>query len=345
MKQSYSHTSLTLTYICSAIIIGFFYFLGGILSILEFIFTLIIYFLFWYMVVFLWKKIRKKEIPDLYNIGYRFIKNIGFFLVVLGTMVGSWSYYQNSISPAIMPAYTLSNGEKTVLFQTMSHIGSESFYQNVVSNLTQAKQDNFVYFFEGVRPGSPENTKRFNEIIGIEFDATLYENFSKLYGVTHQDNSIFLGLENDKDYNIDLSLDDIVELYDARVGETQKNYEVPVDISAEIITLLTQLSENELKVLRYINQSLLNFFIKNDSIQQVLSDNFTNGDIFAIILDERNDLLANSIIESEYDKIYTTYGLLHFKGVLELLQKSDPNWKIIEKKELYPISIPRNSNK
>ena len=87
----------------------------------------------------------------------------------------------------------------------------------------------------------------------------------------------------------------------------------------------------------------LNFFIKNDSIQQVLSDNFTNGDIFAIILDERNDLLTKSIIESEYDKIYTTYGLLHFKWVLELLQKDDPNWKIIEKKELYPISSPTSS--
>jgi hypothetical protein len=32
-----------------------------------------------------------------------------------------------------------------------------------------------------------------------------------------------------------------------------------------------------------------------------------------------------------------TYWLLHFKWILELLQKNDPNWKIIKTKYLYPI--------
>jgi hypothetical protein len=54
-------------------------------------------------------------------------------------------------------------------------------------------------------------------------------------------------------------------------------------------------------------------------------------------LGERNKVLANEIKDSEYDKIFVTYWLLHFKGVYEILKNEDSRWKIIEIKNLYPM--------
>ena len=235
-----------------------------------------------------------------------------------------------------MPEYTLSNGEKTVIFQAMSHIWSEQFYTDIQKNITQAKQDDFVYFYEWVRPGSVENTQLFNQALWVELDGELYKNLSQLYGVTNQDNAIFLWLVNDQDYNVDLSLDDIMERYNA-VSQPELSQVQPLDMNSEILEILNELSENQLSVLRYINQSLLNFMIKSEGIQEFMSDMFSNQELFAIILDDRNELLADAIIESEYSKIYTTYGLLHFKWVLKLLQQHDPKWNIISQQNLYPI--------
>jgi hypothetical protein len=48
-------------------------------------------------------------------------------------------------------------------------------------------------------------------------------------------------------------------------------------------------------------------------------------------------VLSEKIINSNDNKIYITYWLLHFKWVFDILQKNDKNWKIIEVSELYPI--------
>lgn len=38
-----------------------------------------------------------------------------------------------------MPLYTLSNGEKTVQFQTMSHIARKKFYNDIQIDILKAK--------------------------------------------------------------------------------------------------------------------------------------------------------------------------------------------------------------
>jgi hypothetical protein len=35
--------------------------------------------------------------------------------------------------------------------------------------------------------------------------------------------------------------------------------------------------------------------------------------------------------------MYVLYGLLHFKWVFDILQKSDPNWQIVSVKYYYPV--------
>jgi len=74
----------------------------------------------------------------------------------------------------------------------VSHIASPSFYLHIRETLKEAKEEDFVLFFEGVRPGSEDNMEAFNQALGINFSDTLYENFSRLYGVVAQDNMMFL---------------------------------------------------------------------------------------------------------------------------------------------------------
>ena len=270
-----------------------------------------------------------------------FLERVAIFLLVITWIIGWWSFLLNEVFPAPMPEYTLSNWEKTVVFQWMSHIGTQDFYNTVAENLKKHKQEWWVYFFEWVKPGSAENLEKFNNAIGIQFDDDLYENFSKLYWVTHQDNRMFLWLVNDLDFNVDLTMDEIVEEYDKKIAQKQDGEEfenkLPMDANEIILESLSQLNERELKILVYINQAILNFIIGSDSTQDFLTNNFANVDLFDVILWKRNEVLTKAIVESEYDNIYITYWLLHFDWVFELLKQNDEKWKIVSEKYLYPI--------
>lgn len=255
------------------------------------------------------------------------------FLILFGTFM----YYQNSISPAMMPKYILSNGKQTIVFQAMSHIASDDFYNNIRRDIRWHKQRWYVLYYEGVTPGTEENTNEFNKALGINFTPELYNNFSKLYWVVAQDNSDFLNLENNLDYNVDIDINQIMEIYRAKTADwedTQKTSFLQSkgtqDINALIINQLAELNDKQLTALRYINQSLLNFMIKQENLRNLIVEKALNKDLFSIILDERNKHIVHEIESRWDDKIFIIYGLMHFNWVLELLQGQDPDWKIID---------------
>jgi len=43
--------------------------------------------------------------------------------------------FSNNVAPATLPKITMSNGEKTVIFQSMMHIGSPDFYENIKKDM------------------------------------------------------------------------------------------------------------------------------------------------------------------------------------------------------------------
>jgi len=314
------------------------YYLNWFIWVLEFILSLCLYTIFFYYLNIIWSKIRKKEAISSYNFIKIFLYKITNILLILTLFIGWLSYISNEIYPAKMPEYTISNWDKEVKFQAMSHIWSENFYKEVQDNIKNYKKNWWVYFYEWVKPWTNENLQKFNQAIWIKFDKNLYKNFSKLYWLTFQDNSIFLWLVNNKDFNIDISLDQIMKLYKNKTNSIKTlSNTPPIEASKEIIKTLSQLNERELHILIYINQAILNFIIWSNNTQEFLNNNFTNKKLFEVILDERNKVVANEIINTQYKKIYMTYWLLHFKWILELLQKNDPNWKIIKTKYLYPI--------
>lgn len=316
------------------------FYLNSIIWVLSFLTSIWIYTIIFYSFHIIWRSLLKKEIIDSMTYIKNFIFRVSIFLIIIVSFFSITSYLLNEVYKAKMPEYTISNWEKIVKFQAMVHIWSQNFYDNIENNIREFKKNWWVLFFEWVKPGTEENMEKFNQAMWINFDEDLYKNFSKLYWVTFQDNNQFLWLENELDFNIDLSVDDIIKLYKEKNIENnkQKNYWVPIDANKEILDTLSNLNEKELKILVYLNQAILNMIIWSESTQWFLSDNFTNKELFEVILDERNKILVNEIQKSEYKKIYITYWLLHFKWVLKELQKLDPKWEIIEIKYLYPIN-------
>jgi len=108
--------------------------------------------------------------------------------------------------------------------------------------------------------------------MGVVFDKSLYANISKLYGLREQRNDEFLGIENTKDFNVDISIDDIVKLYETKAasGTISPNTEAPINIAPLVDETLKNISPKELQYIIYLNQSLMNFIMKNDTAQQAI---------------------------------------------------------------------------
>lgn len=300
-----------------------------------FLASVIFYWCIVYLIIGAWRKITQKWFTFFSQNNFieyfqDFLYRIASLIVVLSVLLGSFTYYQNEINPAKMPVYTLSNGEKTLIFQAMSHIWSQNFYASVKQNIANSKKDGYVYYFEWVKWWTKENEADFDKALWVQFDADLYDTMSKLYWLVAQDNREFLWLVNEKDKNIDIWIDEIMSHYNQIKQEKniERTYNTPLPASKMLTEELAKLSEKELRVLRYINQAMINMIMKSDGVQSTLMNNFANKELFDVILNKRNEVLAREIITSPDTKIITTYGLLHFTWVLKLLQAHDIKWQI-----------------
>lgn len=217
----------------------------------------------------------------------------------------------------------------------MSHIATQNFYKKVALMIEEKKKQGFVLFFEWVRPWMKENEEKFHDALWVKITPNTYKNLSLLYGLVPQDNTLFLGKVNDKDYNVDISMDDIIFLYEqmGRKENTSKNqgeYSV-IDIEKEIDIAINSLTEKQLKIVQYVNRGFMNFFLKNQFLQDILYESvLKEKDIFHVILHKRNEEVVKEIIRSQHDRIVLLYGMLHFEGIFEWLKNEDNTWKILQ---------------
>lgn len=255
-----------------------------------------------------------------------------------------------------MPTYTLTNGKKTIVFQTMAHIGWDNFYNQVKSDIEKYKKDNYSYFYEWVRlteksecidyvakkiKNTPEcqeeknkvqeNLKKFDKIIGINFSDDLYEKIANFIWIKAQDQSKFLNLVNNKDINTDLSISKIISLYEARYWTwVYSQTWTTISLEDDMFKELNKLNDREKWLVRYVYKWILNSTVNDLDLASTYNSQIWN--LMNIILNDRNKNLVNSIINSKEDKIYITYWLLHFEWVFNLLKEKDVNWVITDTK-------------
>lgn len=54
----------------------------------------------------------------------------------------------NDLAPASLPRITITNGEKIVIFQSMMHIASPGFYEDIRKDMEQLRDEDYVFFYE-----------------------------------------------------------------------------------------------------------------------------------------------------------------------------------------------------
>ena len=108
------------------------------MSLITFLFFRLIFIFIFY---FAWNKFIKKKKIDFKKYLSRFFFSLSLALSICILLIGSFVYYENELSPAKMPIYTISNGNKTIIFQTMSHVGSRTFYKEVQEKIKDSKKD------------------------------------------------------------------------------------------------------------------------------------------------------------------------------------------------------------
>ncbi len=320
-------------------IFSWIYYLSQLAGILEFILWLIMYLSVFYFFHVVWTYYRKKETLIILEYAKKFYISLWTVIFIsLGILASFW-YYQLIYKPLTIEQVTISNWDKTVVFQKMIHIAKPDYYKSIVQEIKRYKQNGYVYFFEWVKEWTEENMDNFNNALWIEFDADLYDNLSKLYGLIPQDNSIFLDIINGEDYNIDMNIDEIIAEYKnlKKQNNITKQYTPPININAEIINTLAELNNRQLEVLQFMNLTFLTTLTKNEAFLQSIQNNFWNELLFEVILEGRNKVIVDGIIESENKNIFATYWALHFKWVLSLLQEQDSNWKIVSEKAFFPF--------
>lgn len=333
------------TIISYIFIFAFSIYISWIYAIPSLVFSLAIYSILTYFLYALFKKLFDKSYIVFNKENYKnylniFLYKVATLIVLCFLIIWGFAYYQNELSPAIMPVYTLTNWNKTVVFHTMSHIWTPNFYQNVKNSIEKYKKDDFTYYFEWVKPGSKENQEKFDKALWIKLDKNTYSTMSKLYWLVNQDNSIFLNLVNNKDINVDVNIDEIVKKYDElKIQNWNQNrvYNDAIDINKELTKELSKLTPKELELLRYINKSFINVIVKNKEIQNTIQNEFANQELFDVILNQRNKIIAEKIISSDDKKIIATYGMLHFDWIYNILKQNDIKWQITKIDYLYPL--------
>ncbi|MBJ3783733.1 hypothetical protein [Devosia sediminis] len=254
-----------------------------------------------------------------------------------------------AVRPMTLPQATLSNGEKTVVFQGMVHIGSEGFYKSVVYDLEKALTEDYVIFYEGVR-GDPAGDQWFSDTLAGGGDlSTNYTQMGDICGLDFQ-LTYFSLLDADiaarpeRHVNADVSTADMMREYE-RLSAADPDFAARIEADkapapADGDTVGGDLAEAFAFVQSATpgQQSLIGVACRG-YMTWLLGQKSEPSDLDPIILDFRNRELAKKIEEGP-DKIFITYGANHLPGLLETLRASDPNWEIGSIKWMRGIDTP-----
>lgn len=250
---------------------------------------------------------------------------ISLALFVVGIIWIISSFSMGLFDPVTVNKYVLTNGHKTVVFQEMRHIGLSEFYKKVDNDVYYYRKQQYVFGYEG--------------IFDIGNKAS-YQNEKIDYSQKYIEQPTMLGGLHPNDVNLDLNWFDIVSKLESRVAvENQINMErlmqkkqmvsdLPFfkyqnEINADNVNPV-QYTANNVYRIRYFENlkneygiDIAEFYYGSNPIEQ------------SVIIDERNQLVADFILNSSHDKILIHYGAEHFSGIFSLLKNTDSKWKVV----------------
>lgn len=240
-----------------------------------------------------------------------------------------------------------------MVFQGISHFGSEPFYQAIVFDLQKALTEGYMLFYEGVQP-SPESktaTDWFkNTLAGGEDLSERYKMLANLcelgfqldyFGPVEADRKV----HPDRHLIADVTQLDIYNEYQ-RLAKADPSFAQAVAKKYKADGSTTMVD----KVFDWIAQHLKGStegqkYVTGILCRGLVSRAFSNIEpasdpLDPVILDLRNRHLAKQIVTSPADKIYLLYGGAHLPGLMGELRQLNPNWRLVSMKWMPAITAP-----
>jgi hypothetical protein len=284
------------------------------------------------------------------------VSGIALLMIVVSLISLPVYYFSFEVDarPSAIPQVTLSNGSKTVVFQGMVHVGSETFYKSVVYDLEKALAEGYTLFYEGVQPSPGEgddwfrdnlagggdlsdNYKLLGSVCGLQFQLDYFSLLSadmKVHPerhVTADVNTLDMKREYDRLVKTNPAFAAAVKKKPATTAVSAKTDDAgPLDF---LTAYAKDGSTDQKNILGILCRGLINATISNSG---------SDGDLEPVILDFRNRNLAQQIITHHSKKIYITYGAAHLPGVLALLKEKDPKWRVVSTKWMRAVGAPEH---
>ena len=280
---------------------------------------------------------------------------IVFIVIVLSLLLISFVGIYGRYVPVTVNRYTLSlDDKKTVVFEEMGHIGTEDFYQNVIQDIIDEKRKGSVYFYEGIVADQDPNVNEqlmkviFHQQTAIYTVTDIQELIAKSIQLKFQQEFQFQHLVNDNDKNIDMAPKELLKILtqDTKKDSEQKSTSASEHLNDHHIDpegdsgltdditkfdkMLKEASPEQKLMIAETLKTILRVFFSFNNIGHTLA--LTQDSVSRHLIDDRNEILAKAVIEGP-DRIIITYGAGHFPGFWALLQKNNPHWKIVERKE------------
>jgi hypothetical protein len=294
--------------------------------------------LIWAGLFWLWRR-RRPDQPPFWQAWLKAAAVWSLVLLALVAVPFVVATFVNIRNPLIMPRVVLTDGEKEVVFQGMVHVASGTLYEGVVFDMTQAADQGYDLFFEGVRPGSEENQQLMGEILGTKGQNLnqFYDQFAGACQLRFQNDYFGIFYDDivtnpDQYYNADVSVDDMMNEWrrlleehpEWRAQQVNERPEDEVDNQlTNILDIVDNLSPGQRDLVELACHTMMNI---------VFSEVGGEKPPFKqeVVLNFRNRHLADTILAHPGDTIYVTYGYDHFRGVFRMLQEANPAWEIVD---------------
>jgi hypothetical protein len=292
------------------------------------------------------------------NVFPSYIK-IAFLLILLLTTIVTFPFYYLAIKsasdPLVLPQAILSNGDKTVVFQGMVHVGSEGFYKSVIYDLEEALDEGYKLYYEGIMPSTDEANKWFSDtIVGGGDLSSHYRELAEVCGVKFQLDYFQLMVHDmqqhpDQHATVDVNTADLKNEYerllktdsafaqavtsaDIKKQSDQKTSDIYAD---KILAYVKNANDGQKTIIGVICRGVFSIALKPSAKEHT-------DPLDPVLLSFRNQHLVNQILSENNKKIYITYGAGHLPGVITLLQTADPAWEVKSLKWLRGMAAPEH---
>ena len=242
-----------------------------------------------------------------------------------------------NVRPLTVPKVVLVNGDKTLVLQGMIHIGSEGFYKSIAYDVERAIADGYHVRYEGVKPSPGEGDEFLSAYMGGGKMNDQYKSIAGICGLTFQVDYFELLEDHSKKSPEQVIETDVDSLQLKREYERLLAVDPQFAASEDMALHPKAANENATESIASMMKWLHGFSAGQQSVVAILARGFLNyhfsnhergSEKEKLILHYRNRFAAGEVLADKSDKIYVLYGAAHLPGLIELIRKDDPKWKV-----------------